>query len=108
MGRGPIPPQGCALQDILRVSARPMLQAGTAMGSNPKPLSAVQAPQEVPVAQPGLVIVAIPCPSGKHPRSIVTYIGHVNVVMFCRECEEAWEVAASHPALRGMRMDPSG
>jgi hypothetical protein len=34
--------------------------------------------------------VDIPCPSGKHPRSLVTFRNHNVAAMLCIPCEVAW------------------
>ena len=49
--------------------------------------------------------VNIPCPSGKHSRSIVTFRNHTVAAMFCIPCEEAWTEPTSHPELRNIGLD---
>jgi hypothetical protein len=49
--------------------------------------------------------VNIPCPSGKHTRSIVTLRNHVVAVMFCLPCEQAWTEPTTHPEIRAMAVD---
>jgi len=49
--------------------------------------------------------VDIPCPSGKHLRSLVTFRNHAVVAMFCIPCEHAWTERAEHPLLTGMARD---
>jgi hypothetical protein len=49
--------------------------------------------------------VNIPCPSGLHDRSIVTFRDYVTAVMFCINCEQAWTEPTSHPELRAMVVD---
>ena len=49
--------------------------------------------------------VRIPCPSGKHQRSIVTFRNHTVAAMFCLPCEQAWTEPTTHPALRGIGLD---
>ncbi len=49
--------------------------------------------------------VNVPCPSGRHPRSIVTFRNHSVAAMFCIPCEAAWTEATSHPALRDVPID---
>jgi hypothetical protein len=44
--------------------------------------------------------VNIPCPSGKHERSVVTYRDHRFAAMFCIPCEVEWQEPTSHPELR--------
>jgi hypothetical protein len=47
----------------------------------------------------------VPCPTGKHQRSIVTFRNHTVAAMFCIECEVAWTEPTSHPQLRDMGLD---
>ena len=49
--------------------------------------------------------VDIPCPSGKHRRSIVTFRNHTVAAMFCIPCDEAWTESTEHPELREMLLD---
>jgi hypothetical protein len=49
--------------------------------------------------------VDIPCPSGKHTKSIVTFRNHTVAAMFCIPCEHAWTEATSHPLLRPIAID---
>ena len=49
--------------------------------------------------------VDIPCPRGKHPRSIVTFRNHTVAAMFCVPCEQAWTESTEHPALRDILVD---
>ena len=49
--------------------------------------------------------VRIPCPSGKHKRSIVTFRNHTVVTMFCIPCEHAWTESSTHPELRDIGLD---
>ena len=49
--------------------------------------------------------VDIPCPSGKHLRSIVTLSNHTVTAMFCIPCEHAWTEPTSHPALRDIPLN---
>ena len=46
--------------------------------------------------------VSIPCPSGKHHQSIVTFRDHTVAALFCVPCEYAWAEPTSHPALRDL------
>ena len=48
------------------------------------------------------VPVPIPCPSGKHQESIVTFRNHTFAAMLCIPCEQAWAEPVSHPALRDL------
>ena len=50
-------------------------------------------------------VVKIPCPSGKHQTSIVTFRNHTVAAMFCVPCEHAWTELTSHPALRDIGLD---
>ena len=49
--------------------------------------------------------VDIPCPSGKHARSLVTFRNHAVVAMFCIPCEVSWTERTEHPLLTGMHRD---
>ena len=49
--------------------------------------------------------VNIPCPSGKHAQSVVTFRNHIVAVMFCLPCEEAWTEPITHPQIRVMQID---
>ena len=49
--------------------------------------------------------VHIPCPSGKHVRSIITFRNHNVAAMFCIPCELAWTEPTSHPELRSIGLD---
>ena len=49
--------------------------------------------------------VNVPCPSGNHQRSIVTFRNHTVAVMFCVPCEEAWTEPITHPEIRAMAID---
>jgi hypothetical protein len=49
--------------------------------------------------------VNVPCPSGKHHRSIVTFRNHTVAAMFCIDCEVAWTEPTSHPQLRDIGLD---
>lgn len=50
-------------------------------------------------------LVSIPCPSGKHQSSIVTFRNHTVAAMFCLPCEYAWTELTSHPKLRDIGLD---
>ena len=50
-------------------------------------------------------VVNIPCPSGKHQTSIVTFRNHTVAAMFCVPCERAWTELTSHPELRDIGVD---
>ena len=52
--------------------------------------------------------VDIPCPSGKHQRSIVTFRNHNVAAMFCIPCEAAWTELTTHPQLRNIGLDRVG
>ena len=47
----------------------------------------------------------IPCPSGKHKRSLITFRNHTVAAMFCIPCEVAWTLSTSHPELRNTGLD---
>ena len=47
----------------------------------------------------------IPCPSGKHARSLVTFRNHTVAAMFCIPCEHAWTEVTTHPLLLNMPID---
>ena len=49
--------------------------------------------------------VNIPCPSGKHAQSILTFRNHTVAALFCIPCEVAWTEATTHPALRDIGLD---
>jgi hypothetical protein len=49
--------------------------------------------------------VNVPCPSGKHQRSIVTFRDHTVAAMFCIPCKRAWTEATSRPELRDVGLD---
>ena len=66
---------------------------------------------EASVAQDQLVnslvhrYVDIPCPSGKHQRTIVTFRNHTLAAMFCIPCEVTWTERTTHPALQHFHLD---
>lgn len=43
--------------------------------------------------------VDIPCLSGKHQRSMVTFRNSFVAVMFCPSCEHGWIESGDHPSL---------
>jgi len=49
--------------------------------------------------------VDVPCPSGKHERSVLTFRNHTVAAMFCIPCEHAWTESTLHPALRSVGVD---
>jgi hypothetical protein len=49
--------------------------------------------------------VKVPCPTGKHVRSLVTFRNHTVAAMFCIPCELAWTESTNHPELRGFGLD---
>ena len=61
------------------------------------------------MANPSNVIVHrdvdIPCPSGKHQQSVVTFRNHTVAAMFCVPCEHAWTEPTTHPELRDLSLD---
>ena len=60
-------------------------------------------------SQPSNVLVHrqvnVPCPSGIHLQSIVTFRNHTVAVMFCVPCEAAWTEAITHPDIQAMAID---
>ena len=50
-------------------------------------------------------MVDVPCPSGKHQRSLLTFRNHTVAAMFCMPCEYAWTEPTTHPALLNMPLD---
>jgi hypothetical protein len=50
-------------------------------------------------------IVEVPCPSGKHQRSMLTFRSHTVAAMFCIPCEKGWTEPTTHPALRDFATD---
>ena len=61
------------------------------------------------LANPSNVIVHryvdIPCPNGKHQRSLVTFRNHTVAAMFCVPCEHAWTEPTTRPELRDLSLD---
>jgi len=49
--------------------------------------------------------VNIPCPSGKHPQSLLTFRNHTVAAMFCIPCELAWTESTDQPELRSIGLD---
>ncbi len=49
--------------------------------------------------------VDIPCPGGKHQRSIVTFRNHTVAAMFCIPCEVAWTERTDRPELSNLGID---
>ena len=49
--------------------------------------------------------VNIPCPNGKHQRSLVTFRNHTVAAMFCIACEVAWTESTDHPELSSIGLD---
>jgi hypothetical protein len=49
--------------------------------------------------------VEIPCPSGKHQRSLVTFRNHTVAAMFCVPCEHAWTEPTTRTELRHLSLD---
>ena len=49
--------------------------------------------------------VSIPCPSGKHKQSVLTFRNHNTAAMFCIPCEVAWTEPTNHPELRDVAPD---
>jgi hypothetical protein len=63
----------------------------------------------VPSAPPSDAFVQryidVPCPSGKHQRSMLTFRSHTVACMFCVPCEHGWTEPNTHPALCGLATD---
>jgi hypothetical protein len=62
----------------------------------------------LPFDDPNVIVnryVDIPCPSGKHRRSIVTFRNHSVAAMFCIPCEHAWTEPTDQPALQDLGLD---
>ena len=60
------------------------------------------------MVQPNTLVhryVDIPCPSGKHARSLVTFRDQTVAVMFCIPCDHAWTESTEHPQLATMERD---
>ena len=51
--------------------------------------------------------VQIPCPSGRHVRSIVTFRDYTVAVLFCIPCEHAWTEPTNRAELRAVAIDRS-
>ena len=49
--------------------------------------------------------VDIPCPSGTHQQSLVTFRNHTVAAMFCIPCEHAWTESTMHPELLFLSLD---
>ena len=49
--------------------------------------------------------VGVPCPSGKHEQSVLTFRNHTVAAMFCIPCEHAWTESTQHPVLRSIGID---
>ena len=49
--------------------------------------------------------VNIPCPSGKHQQSLITFRNHTVAAMFCIPCEQAWTEPTTRPELRNIPLD---
>jgi len=49
--------------------------------------------------------VDIPCPTGKHLRSLVTFRNHTVAAMFCIPCEVAWTESTARNELRAVPLD---
>ena len=49
--------------------------------------------------------VDIPCPAGKHKRTVVTFRNHTVAAMFCIRCELAWTESTDRPELRIIGLD---
>jgi hypothetical protein len=51
--------------------------------------------------------IDVPCPSGKHQRSMLTFRSHTVACMFGVPCEHPWAEPTTHPALRNLPVDSS-
>lgn len=49
--------------------------------------------------------VDIPCPSGKHRRTLVTFRNHTVAALFCIPCEQAWTESTVRPELQHIPLD---
>ena len=49
--------------------------------------------------------IDVPCPSGKHQRSVLTFRSHAVACMFCIPCDHGWTERTTHPALRDLATD---
>jgi hypothetical protein len=49
--------------------------------------------------------VDVPCPSGKHQRSMLTFRSHRVAAMFCIPCQKGWTEPVTHRALRDLAVD---
>jgi hypothetical protein len=49
--------------------------------------------------------IDVPCPSGKHQRSMLTFRGHTVACMFCIPCDHGWTEPTTHPGLRDLATD---
>jgi hypothetical protein len=49
--------------------------------------------------------VDVPCPSGKHQRSMLTFRSYRVAAMFCVTCQKGWTEPVTHPALRDLATD---
>ena len=49
--------------------------------------------------------VDIPCPSGKHRGSILTFRDHTVAAMFCIPCEHTWTESTDRAELRDIGRD---
>jgi hypothetical protein len=62
-----------------------------------------------PTTPPSMIFVErnidLPCPSGKHQRSMLTFRSHTVACMFCIPCEHGWTEPTTHPALRDLPID---
>jgi hypothetical protein len=97
-----------------RAKAEKMVPAGGSKSDRDKVVDAVAAdlrggddalPRGVGFVQR---IVEVPCPSGKHPRCVLTFRGYKMSCMFCIPCEQGWTEANAHPALRDLHTDKHG
>jgi hypothetical protein len=67
--------------------------------------SKARAPNAPPSGEFVQRYVDVPCPSGKHQRSMLTFRSHAVACMFCIPCEHGWAEPTTHPALTDVAID---
>ncbi len=65
----------------------------------------VRVPNDPPSGEFLQRCVDVPCPSGKHQRSMLTYRSDSIAAMFCVPCQKGWTEPTTHPALRDLAID---
>jgi hypothetical protein len=63
------------------------------------------APKAPPSAEFLQRLVDVPCPTGKHRRSMLTFRSYSVAAMFCIPCQKGWTEPTTHPALRDLATD---